>query len=72
MEQKTKGGVTPLMKAAEASSWDCVAFLLQKGADPGATDNFGRTAHQYAAALDPESKISESLLRAEKRRLGIN
>ena len=44
-----RAGATPLMAAASADDPDTVAFLLEKGADPAATDSAGNTALHYAS-----------------------
>ena len=46
--QKSFGGITPLMKAAESNNDECVQFLLKNGADIDAVDNFDRIARNYA------------------------
>ena len=46
--QRSFGGITPLMKAAEANNYECVQFLLNMGADINMIDNFDRKARNYA------------------------
>ena len=57
----TKGGITPLMMAAEACSRDVVVYLLQLGADPLATDKSGRRARDYAFAANPSHEVVQIL-----------
>ena len=45
---RTIGGVTPLMRAAEALNVPVCTYLLQLGASPFEVDNRGRTARRYA------------------------
>lgn len=66
VREKTKGGVTPLMKAAEASSLDVTAYLLSLGADPCAVDNNNRTALDYAASADKCSQVYQTLKEAQQ------
>ena len=48
----SNGGVTPLMKAAEACSSATIVYLLSIGSDPLVQDNFGRTALSYAISAN--------------------
>lgn len=43
-------GRTPLMSAAAAGHADIVAFMLEKGANPGLRDSHGKTAMDHARA----------------------
>ncbi|RYX85069.1 ankyrin repeat domain-containing protein [bacterium] len=51
-----KGGITPLMRAADASQSGLVDLLLQNGANPNAADKKGQTALHYAIPADPKPK----------------
>ena len=48
LNAKTIGGATPLIKATEGFSLECVVYLLSLGVDPLVTDNRGRNALVYA------------------------
>jgi E3 ubiquitin-protein ligase XBAT32/33 len=51
IDQRSHRGQTPIMLACESGHADIVAFLLNEGADPLATDMFhSRTALHYAAS----------------------
>ncbi|MDD9900219.1 MAG: ankyrin repeat domain-containing protein [Alphaproteobacteria bacterium] len=53
---------TPLHLAAQANSLICAETLLEKGADPAATDLSGHTPKQHA---DPKAAVYAPLARAE-------
>ena len=53
LNAQTTGGMTPLMKAAEASSEAVVYYLLELGVNPLIVDNRGKTALDYARATNP-------------------
>ena len=57
IEAKTKGGETALIKAAQAGSFDCVKYLIIKGANKTAKDNLGRTALDYAKILNKNKAL---------------
>ena len=48
VDHHTPAGSTPLMLAARAGNTALVEALLEKGADPAASDEFGQTAWQQA------------------------
>ena len=43
VNQANPDGITPLINAIDARSFDIAMFLLDKGANPGAWDMYGRT-----------------------------
>lgn len=47
---QTREGTTPLMFAAEAGQAAVVKWLLEHGADISLQDQYGKTAHDYAAS----------------------
>ncbi|BCM89728.1 hypothetical protein IAD21_01575 [Abditibacteriota bacterium] len=51
-----KGGVTVLMRAADAGQNGLVELLLQNGANPNAVDKKGQSALHYAIPADPKPK----------------
>ncbi|NXC14608.1 ANKR7 protein, partial [Corythaeola cristata] len=48
---------SPLMKAVEHQHRDCVAILLEHGANPGFKDPCGNTALHLAAIIPSESVV---------------
>ncbi|XP_032706950.1 putative ankyrin repeat domain-containing protein 20A5, partial [Lontra canadensis] len=53
---------TPLMKAVQCQEEACVTILLEHGANPHLTDNFGNTALHYAVAGDNTSIVEKLIL----------
>ena len=51
MVQSKKKGITALILAAGWGNEELVRMLLEHGADPTITDNFGRTAKYYAEKM---------------------
>ena len=56
----TYNGRTALMQAACSGATDMVTLLLKNGADPFATDRYGRNVIQQAAVMHRESVVRAS------------
>ena len=52
LNQKSDGGITPLMAAVKVVNQYMLKMLIKKNADIAATDNDGRTALHWAAMVD--------------------
>lgn len=65
MAQKNRDGWTPLHQAAFAGASDCVALLLESGADVACKDNDGDTPAHYASAQG-HPEVVEALLNSKK------
>ena len=57
VHQRTIGGQTALMKAAQSNSSATVYYLLKLGSNPLETDNMGRKAIDYAKAEKMSKEI---------------
>lgn len=53
VDEKTNGGLTPLMITALTSHPEMIRLLLEKGADANIQDGYGNTAIVSAAARGP-------------------
>ena len=51
------GGFTPLMSAAAMGAKEIISLLLEKGADKNLTSDDGRTASEFALAVEQETLV---------------
>ncbi|HTW63511.1 MAG TPA: ankyrin repeat domain-containing protein [Bryobacteraceae bacterium] len=58
-----RGGVTPLMLAAEKDMSSVLRLLIENGADPKAVDGIGRTALMHAISKDNADAVDQLLTR---------
>lgn len=61
-------GETPLISAVHRRDAALVRALLKAGANPGRSDNSGRSARDYAELMGPQSAILAELDRAREER----
>lgn len=62
-------GETPLIGAVHRRDIEMVKLLLASGADPDRSDNSGRSARDYAAAMG-DKRLSEEFATADEKRKG--
>lgn len=60
IDAKSKKGLTPLMAAAKGGNLEIVRFLLERGADVNARNEYGKTALRLAA-LDHRDDVVDYL-----------
>lgn len=69
IEEQNSLGETPLINATHNRDIAMVRLLLEKGADPDRTDNSGRSARDYAAAIN-SPRLTDEFRTADDKRKG--
>lgn len=69
-KSKRKSGITPLILAATFGDMEVVSYLIDKGADINAVDNYGMTAMAYAKRMGQKKMLEflESQSQKEKNK----
>lgn len=69
IEEQNSLGETPLITATHNRDIAMVRLLLEKGADPDRTDNSGRSARDYATAIN-SPRLTDEFRTADDKRKG--